>query len=172
MTSRHETNWLSVLPSIARTFSTCAVRQYAAVVIDPENRVLALGYNGSPPGMAHCTDGGCPRALQPGVTPGLDYSSCTAQHAEAGALLWADPARRRGSTIVVSGPPCLECARLIASSGIRRCVFPWVDGYPDVGKVVRYMYEAGIEVDIPLPEGAARQPDDHDMHHRDRPSRS
>lgn len=151
MTSRHERNWLESLPVIADNFSTCSLRRYAAVVIDPWNRVLALGYNGAPPGMEHCSDGGCPRASQDGVTPGIDHSNCVAQHAEAGALLWADPARRRGSTIVVSGPPCLECARLIASSGLKRCVFRWADGYPGIGEVVEFLARAGVEVDIELP---------------------
>ncbi len=157
MTTRHERNWLMTLPHVARNFSTCSLRQYAAVVIDPSNRVLSLGYNGAPPGMPHCSDGACPRASEPGVTPGVDHSNCVAQHAEAGALLWADPERRRGATIVVSGPPCFECAKLIASSGVSRCVFPWVDGHPGIGRTVEFLAEAGIEVDIELAEDAKRR---------------
>jgi len=150
---RHERNWLDALPRIAELFSTCSLRRYAAVVIDRDNRVLGLGYNGAPPGMDHCEDGGCPRASEAGVTPGVDHSRCVAQHAEAGALLWADPARRRGSTIIVSGPPCFECAKLIASSKVTRCVFPWVDGYPDVGRVVEFLAAAKVEVEIEFSRG-------------------
>lgn len=99
--------------------------------------------------MRHCTDGGCPRGLS-GVTHGSSYSSaegfCIAQHAEAGALLYSDPARRRGGTLIVNGPPCFECARLIASSGVSRVVHTWDDTYEDWPKIKEFLETAGIKV--------------------------
>ena len=122
---RHEKNWLYATNTLAEKFSTCSRRQYMAVVLAPNKRVLGIGYNGSPSGFPHCVDGGCPRGYSL-VAPGSDYTStegfCIAQHAEAGALLWSDPALRQGGTLIVNGSPCMECARLIASSGISKVV--------------------------------------------------
>lgn len=82
--------------------------------------------------MPHCVDGGCPRGAS-NVEHGSSYDTpegfCVAQHAEAGALLHSDPARRRGGTLIVNGPPCFECARLIASSGVSRVVHLIDDDY-------------------------------------------
>lgn len=111
--------------------------------------MVGIGYNGAPPGMTHCSDGGCPRASS-NVPPGSSYTSgdgfCIAQHAEAGALLYSDPSRRRGGVLVVNGPPCLECAKLIASSGVSRVVFTTNDLYPDQSRVIGFLETAGIKV--------------------------
>ena len=41
---RHEQQWADILPTIATRFSTCTRRQYAAVVLDTNKRVVGLGY--------------------------------------------------------------------------------------------------------------------------------
>lgn len=153
----HEDRWLEACTLLAPLFSTCSRRQYFAVVLAPNRRVAGVGYNGAPPGMTHCVDGGCPRSSST-VTPGTGYDStdgfCVAQHAEAGALLWSDPAVRNGGTLVVNGPPCLECARLIASAGIRRVVHVVDDTYPEWPTVAGFLTAAGVEVvGRPRPEG-------------------
>jgi dCMP deaminase len=114
-------------------FSTCTRRQYAAFIVDPTGRVVGFGYNGSPPGQAHCTDGACPRANS-SVAHGSPYDAgegrCIAVHAEANALLFSDATARAGGTLYVNGPPCADCAKLIAASGIARVVHTPDDAYP------------------------------------------
>ena len=139
----HELQWLNVLPVLAQTFSTCAKRQYAAVVIAPNKRVIGFGYNGSPPGMGHCVDGHCPR-LHEGSANGSNYDNCISQHAEAGALLWSDPALRTGSTLIVNGPPCMGCAKLIASSGVVRLVYRSDTSYAQWHSIEAYLAESGV----------------------------
>lgn len=143
--SRHEVLWLESLEHLAQKFSTCSKRQYAAVVLSPNNRVIGFGYNGAPSGLKHCIDGGCPRALQKD-TPGAIYDNCVAQHAEAGALLWCDPAQRVGATIIVNGPPCMGCAKLIASSGVRRVVCAVKNEYLDWETVLDFLNACGVQV--------------------------
>ena len=120
-------------------------------MIGQDNRVVGVGYNGSPPGMTHCIDGGCPRASA-NVAHGSSYDApegfCIAQHAEAGALLYSDPTRRRGGTLIVNGPPCFECARLIASSGIE-CVVHLIDDDYDWWPVRDFLVAAKVSV-IPI----------------------
>jgi dCMP deaminase len=142
---RRERNWLEVLPTIAQQFSTCAKRQYAAVVLSPEGRVVGFGYNGSPPGMGHCNDGHCPR-YQENSPAGSNYDNCIAQHAEANALLWSDPALRRGGTVIVNGPPCMGCAKTIASSGVGKLVHTTSGMYSDWDNVKKFLMQAGVRV--------------------------
>lgn len=140
---RHEKQWLDSLDVIAMNFSTCLKRRYAAVVLAPNKRLVGFGYNGSPPGMAHCEDGACPR-LSDNSENGSNYDRCISQHAEAGALLWSDASLRIGGTIIVNGPPCMGCAKLIASSGIKRLVFKHDSAYMDWVNVNDFLTAAGI----------------------------
>lgn len=139
----HEIKWLKACEILAPMFSTCAKRQYFAVVLAPNKRVAGIGYNGSPPGMAHCVDGACPRLHQNSAN-GSSYDNCIAQHAEQGALLWSDPSLRQGGTLIVNGPPCMGCAKLIASSGISRVVYLKDYSYENWPAVEAFLSEAGI----------------------------
>jgi dCMP deaminase len=139
----HEIKWLKACEILAPMFSTCAKRQYFAVVLAPNKRVAGIGYNGSPPGMAHCVDGACPRLHQNSAS-GSSYDNCIAQHAEQGALLWSDPSLRQGGTLIVNGPPCMGCAKLIASSGISRVVYLKDYSYENWPAVAAFLSEAGI----------------------------
>lgn len=144
--ARHEQQWLTILPEIAKTFSTCSRRQYAAVILAPNKRVVGFGYNGAPPGLDHCTDGGCPRATA-NVAHGTPYTGagwCVAQHAEAGALLWSDRTARQGGTLIVNGPPCFDCAKLIASSGVTRVVYTPDPAYADWSQIHTFLASAGV----------------------------
>lgn len=140
---RHEKQWLDSLEVLAGNFSTCSKRRYAAVVIATNKRLVGFGYNGAPPGMAHCEDGACPR-LNENAENGSNYDTCISQHAEAGALLWSDASMRIGGTIIVNGPPCMGCAKLIASSGIKRLVFKKDSAYRDWPNVEKFLIAAGI----------------------------
>lgn len=147
--TRHELKWLDACSMLAPLFSTCSRRQYFAVVLASNNRVAGIGYNGAPSGMKHCVDGGCPRGVST-VEHGSSYDSadgfCVAQHAEAGALLWSDPVARQGGSIIVNGPPCLECARLIASSGVKRVVCLEDASYSEWPRIMKFLDDAGVMV--------------------------
>jgi len=133
VTSR-DVRWLQACHALAPLFSTCERRQYAAFLVDPYGRVVGFGYNGSPPGHAHCADAPCPR-LSSTVAHGSPYDTgtgrCIAVHAEANALLFSDPVSRRGATCYVNGPPCADCAKLLVAGGIVRVVHTADDAYPD-----------------------------------------
>lgn len=145
MILRREVNWLRVLPTLADNFSTCAKKKYAAIVLTPEGRVIGFGYNGSPPGMGHCDDGHCPR-LHVDSKSGSVYDNCIAQHAEANALLWTNPAQWENSTLIVNGPPCFGCAKQIASSGVKRVVCLTDDDYEDWVNVRAFLRKANVHV--------------------------
>lgn len=143
--SNYERKWLIACRQLAPIFSTCGKKQYFAVVLAPNKRVAGIGYNGSPPGMVHCNEGGCPR-MNEGSSSGSNYDNCISQHAEAGALLWSDQSMRQNGTLIVNGPPCMGCAKLIASSGIKRVVGIADDDYAQWGDVRSFLAQAQIEV--------------------------
>lgn len=117
--------WIRLCHAGAQIFSTCAKAQFMCVIVDENDRVAGLGYNGVPPGMTHCKDGGCPRFLNnvPSGTP-YDYGEglCFSGHAEQNALSHGDGTRYKNATLYVNGRPCLTCAKQVACAGIKRIV--------------------------------------------------
>lgn len=139
-----EWHWLRVCQFAAKEFSTCAKRQYFSVVLSTDGRHVGSGYNGSPPGIPHCTDGHCPR-FQENAPSGSSYDTCIAVHAEENALLWSDRTDRRGGTIIVNGTPCWGCGKKIAGSGVKRLVYIMDDSYADWPRVEGLLQQAGIQ---------------------------
>ncbi|HXH98918.1 MAG TPA: dCMP deaminase family protein [Sphingobacteriaceae bacterium] len=100
--------------------SHCVKAQVGAV-LTKDTRIISIGYNGPPAGTHNCDEEwpelGCPRDSR---------NSCSlALHAEENAILYAtkNGAALEGSTLYVTLSPCLSCARLIFSSGIKRVYF-------------------------------------------------
>jgi dCMP deaminase len=91
--------------------STCARSQVSALIVK-ENRIISMGYGGSPSGLPHCLDVGC--------LIGSNGGCIRTIHAESNAIAFA--ARHgiavEGADIWVSLSPCLDCAKLIINSGI------------------------------------------------------
>ena len=106
------------------TLSPCVRAQYGAVLIDPvTNSIIAEGWNGPPRGPATiCSAAGCARELL-GIPSG-QRTEVGCHHAEANAL--ANAARRGASTndawLIVSGAPCLACAKLAHHCGVARVI--------------------------------------------------
>lgn len=108
---------------VAACRSLCDGDQVGAVITSSASIVVATGYNGPPKGFDHgektCT-AWCPRQ-QNREKPGFSlhaYIGCQTIHAEANALLSSERSQRIGGTIYVTSPPCWDCAKLIANSGL------------------------------------------------------
>lgn len=101
----------------------CVRAQHGAVIVK-NNRIIATGYNGTPPGDSRSclTTGGCPRATDPNAQHSKgEYDSCWATHAEANAIIRASYEDMQGATIYVTGDPCPGCFKLIRSAGLILC---------------------------------------------------
>ena len=114
---------------MAATRSTCLRRQVGAV-ITRGRQIVSTGYNGSPPGIAHCLETRCLREVL-GVPSGERQEMCRGSHAESNAI--AQAARMGiatdGATIYCTHEPCSLCTKIILSAGIARVVY--VHEYPD-----------------------------------------
>ncbi len=116
--------WDKYFLEIARTVSIrsdCERDRVGAVIVGPDRRIRATGYNGAPAGKPGCLT--CPRRTSD-VAPGTDYSNCVAVHAEANALIYCDRSDLKGATIYVTREPCYSCRKWIEASGIVRVVVP------------------------------------------------
>ena len=100
--------------------SHCVKKQVGAVLAK-DTRIISIGYNGPPAGTYNCDE------KWPGVGCSRDAKgSCfLALHAEQNAILYAvnNHASLAGATLYVTLSPCLPCARLIFSAGIKKVIY-------------------------------------------------
>lgn len=118
------------------TMSTCATRSVGAVLVRGK-RTIADGFNGNLPGHLHCDEGGCPRCNDPSVVSGTALERCFCVHAEQNIVSYC--ARKgvamEGSTLYLPATPCLDCFKLVVSSGVAEIVYG--EPYPGSEEVVR-----------------------------------
>lgn len=116
--------------------STCARAQVAALIVR-ENRIISMGYGGSPSGLPHCLDVGCLMGENGGCIRTI--------HAEANAVAFAAKygITIEGADLWCTLAPCLDCAKLLINSGIQTVYY--LDPYrKDDG--VKLLVSAGIHV--------------------------
>lgn len=87
-----------------------------AVVVNEDNRIIGIGYNGFPNG---CSDEDFPWEREGDF---LETKYAYVVHAEENAILNSTTSVK-GASIFVSLFPCHECAKKIIQSGIREVVF-------------------------------------------------
>ena len=119
--------------------------QVGACIVDTENKVVSIGYNGMPRG---CSDSEFPWAREGGF---LDTKYAFVVHAELNAIL-NSPRPVKDCTLYVSLFPCNECAKAIIQSGIRKIIYE-SDKYDGTeGNVAskKMLQEAGVEL-VQLP---------------------
>lgn len=119
--------------------------QVGACIVDQDNKVVSIGYNGMPRG---CNDSDMPWARDGGF---LDTKYAYVVHAELNAILNASRPVK-DCTIYVSLFPCNECAKAIIQSGIKKIIYESdkYDGADNNVASKRMLNEAGVEL-VQLP---------------------
>lgn len=115
--------------------STCERAQVGAVIVTAK-RILTTGYNGSPRGLAHCTEVGCL----------MDNGHCVRTlHAEQNAIIQAalHGVITEGATIYVTHQPCFICAKTIINAGIKEIVYD--HEYQD-DRSLEFLEQAGVKL--------------------------
>lgn len=123
------------------------VRAQVGAVLTKDTRIVSLGYNGPPAGTHNCDEEwpetGCPRDSK---------GSCSlALHAEQNAILYAsrNNVSIEGCTLYVTLSPCIVCARVIFSTGIKKVFYK--HSYAEYKKMtsdegVDFLRKFGVEV--------------------------
>jgi dCMP deaminase len=140
--SKAHNSWDTYFLDLARqaaTRSSCTQHKHGAVIV-ANRHVRSTGYNGTPTGFANCDQGGCPRG-----NTGDPNQHCWGLHAEANAILYSDPEQREGATLYLTGPPCLECAKLISNSGLSEVVAVQAPG-KDQDAVREFLLDCKVRV--------------------------
>ncbi|PRP77376.1 deoxycytidylate deaminase [Planoprotostelium fungivorum] len=103
--------------------------QVGACIVNTDNRIVGIGYNGLPTG---CEDDQFPWARHGDP---LDTKYPFVCHAEMNAILNRNTGDLRHSRIYVALFPCNECSKLIIQSGIKEVVY-YGDKYHDDWKKI------------------------------------
>lgn len=133
-----KTNYYLDLAQTVASRSTCLRRNYGAVIVK-DDRVVSTGYNGAPRGRTNCSDTNKCYRKEMGIASGTQYEKCRSVHAEANAIIQADPLNMEDSTLYLSGIEfegghltdsecCMMCKRMIINAGIKRVVARQSDG--------------------------------------------
>lgn len=115
--------------------------QVGACIVNGENKILSVGYNGMPIG---CNDDNMPWERD-GDTLNTKYPYVC--HAELNAILNSSTGSVKGGKVYVTLFPCNECAKAIIQSGIREVVY-MEDKYADTDgvKASKIMFDmAGVK---------------------------
>lgn len=112
--------------------SYCVRRQVGALIVK-EKMIISDGYNGTPSGFENVCEDELTGRTKPYVL-----------HAEANAITKVAKSSNssEGATLYVTASPCIECAKLIIQSGIRRVVY--ADSYHSADGI-ELLKRVGIE---------------------------
>lgn len=91
--------------------------QVGACIVDENNKILSMGYNGMPTG---CSDDEMPWGKAGSALENKYFFVC---HAELNAILNYSGGSLKGATCYSTLFPCNECAKAIIQSGIKRVVY-------------------------------------------------
>ena len=146
---RKDLVWLEATQLFATGFSKCPRKQFAAIMVDEDNQILSLGYNGTIRGQCGDFCGGdvCTRDVR--NIPSGRETDIGCVHAEENAIL--NCARQgvscKDSTLYINGEPCAKCAIRIAQVGITKVVC-YGGSYPMNGLEVLKTHDIETEVII------------------------
>ena len=91
--------------------------QVGACIVNEDNKILSVGYNGMPIG---CNDDDMPWEREGAP---LETKYLYVCHAELNAILNNDSGSLKGTIIYVTLFPCNECTKAIIQSGIKEIVY-------------------------------------------------
>ncbi len=120
---------------LAKLRSNCITRHVGAVIVR-NHRQIATGYNGTPPGVKNCYEGGCKRCqlrMEGKIKSGASLDRCLCNHAEANAIMHCAilgiGTGTDGAILYTTFVPCLECTKMSITIGIKKIIC--LDSYPE-----------------------------------------
>ena len=117
---------------------SCAVRKKVGAVLVKDNRIISIGYNGTPTKF--------PNECEDVMPDGSLKTKSIVVHAEANALFWCAKTdiTTDGATMYLTLSPCATCALGMIQSGVKRVLYS--EEYRDLTGV-EILKKAGIAVE-------------------------
>jgi dCMP deaminase len=142
---KHVNVWLELARSMS-SLSPCVRAKHGCILLNPErNTVVATGYNGTPRhGGELCGGDRCLRDVE--RIPSGQRIEVGCIHAEQNALCNAAAEGRStiGLWAIVTGEPCLMCAKLLYQAGISQVVV--IDGGYSDDSGVAFLLGYGVRI--------------------------
>lgn len=146
---QHSPSFDEIYMELAKNLSkkSHCVKIQVGAVLTKDTRIVSLGYNGPPAGTHNCDqewpETGCARSQRGGCSLAL--------HAEENAILYAakNKVDLEGSTLFVTLSPCISCARIIYTTGIKEVIY--LSKYSDYKKIdieegIDFLVKFGVQV--------------------------
>ena len=134
MANKHQKDVLYMRMAPVWAANSYCVRRKVGALLVKEQMIISDGYNGTPSGFENvCEDEN-------------NVSKPYVLHAEANALTKVARSNNSsdGATLYVTASPCIECAKLIIQSGIKRVVYGEMYRLTDG---LDLLQRAGIEIE-------------------------
>jgi dCMP deaminase len=143
--------YMELAQNLARK-SHC-VKIKVGAVLTQHTRIISLGYNGPPAGTHNCDEewpvAGCARDRKGGCSLAI--------HAEENAILYAakNKVTIEGAVLYVTLSPCLACARIIYTTGIKKVLY--LNSYAlykgiDMDEGIDFLRKFGVQVQQFVPQ--------------------
>ena len=135
-------NYLSNIASITSKLSYAKKLKVGCVIVK-DNRILSVGYNGTPSGW----DNECEEVVPPNEW--VDYEQLKTKpevlHAEANALmkLCSSTESSKDADLFITHAPCMHCAKLIYQAGIKNVYY--INEYRSDEGIV-FLEKSGVQV--------------------------
>jgi len=132
--------YFMLIAKVVSMRATCRHREQGVVLVRG-NRIIATGYNGSPPGQPHCID--LRRCIKE------EGFECRAEglHGESNAI--ASAAKQGistdGATAYCIYSPCRSCCNLLVSAGIIEVKY--LELYKELAEGPVYLQNIGVKVE-------------------------
>ena len=115
--------WIEAFMDTAERFAqlSSAKRLQVGACVVKDNRIISIGYNGTPAGWSNECEEVVYRIAEEPTTRTKDEVI----HAEANAILKLarDGERGDGSDLFITHAPCIDCAKLIYGAGVRKVYY-------------------------------------------------
>jgi dCMP deaminase len=143
--------WVDAFMDTAERFAqlSSAVRLKVGAVVVQDNRIISIGYNGTPTGWDNTCEHWVDVPADERMWTDADKVLKTKDeviHAEANAIskLARDGERGLGSVLFCTHAPCVQCAKLIYGAGIKKVYYR--SAYRDTSGV-EFLNKCDIEVE-------------------------
>jgi dCMP deaminase len=115
--------WIDAFMDTAERFAqlSSAVRLQVGAVVVKDNRIISIGYNGTPAGW----DNRCEDIVQLSDDTLVTKTKPEVIHAEANAIgkLARDGEAGAGASMFCTHAPCVDCAKMIYGAGIQKVYY-------------------------------------------------